>query len=77
MAIQPDIEKVGQPSEVAVGAEAMDDMKNIVAHGDADMALNIYDTVNVSPEEISAVDHRKLVRKIDLHLIPIVSHDVE
>lgn len=71
-ATQHDIEKVAMPSEAT-----MDDMKNVVAHGDADMALDIYDTVDVSPEEIAAVDHKKLVRKIDLHLIPIVSHDVK
>jgi hypothetical protein len=39
---------------------------------DADLALRVYE-FDVTEAEIAAVNHQKLVRKIDIRLIPIVS----
>jgi predicted nucleic acid-binding protein len=47
-------------------------LKNVKPR-DADLALRVYE-FDVTEAEIAAVDHQKLVRKIDLRLIPIVSY---
>lgn len=47
-------------------------LKNVKPR-DADLALRVYE-FDVTEAEIAAVNHQKLVRKIDLRLIPIVSY---
>lgn len=65
-----DIEKSPHSAQVATDPEGM----KHVSSKDVDMALGAMD-MDVTPEEMAAVDMKKLVRKIDLHLIPIVRNE--
>jgi hypothetical protein len=65
-----EIEKTPPAEATAQDVESAD-LKNIKST-DADLALKVYD-LDVTEAEIATVSHRKLVRKIDLRLIPIVS----
>lgn len=67
-----DIEKLSSPPDVAVVDTHKGDLKNVVAE-DADMALQVYNLADCTEEEVAAVDEKKLLRKIDYHLMPIVS----
>ena len=42
-----------------------------ISSADGDAALGIFD-LDVSEGEVALVDRKKLLRKIDIHLIPIV-----
>ena len=39
---------------------------------DADMALQVLYANDVTPEELAAVDDKKFLRTVDLHMLPIV-----
>ncbi|KAF7551300.1 hypothetical protein G7046_g7761 [Stylonectria norvegica] len=67
MAAALDIEKVAQPTDHDF---ENGDIKAIARH-DGDMALRVYE-LDVTEEELAGVDQKKLMRKIDLHLIPIM-----
>lgn len=42
------------------------DLKN------ADLALQILHDIEASPEEVAAVEEKHFLRKVDLHMLPIV-----
>jgi hypothetical protein len=65
-----EIKKV-EPLQTTVRDIESGALKNVKPK-DADLALKVYE-LDVTEAEIGAVNHRKLVRKIDLRLIPIVS----
>lgn len=56
-----------EPSISMVEKAAPVDLKN------ADLALQILHDIDVSPEEVAAVDEKSFLRKVDLHMLPIVS----
>ncbi len=70
--VQHDIEKVGIRADDAVLGENPHLKKDIIPSEDADMALNVYAMADCTPGEIAAVDEKKLLRKIDIRLMPIV-----
>lgn len=68
----PDIEKIsGLPNVTPVSPD--NDGKQHVKPEDADMALQVYNITGYTQEELANVNEKKLLRKIDLHLLPIVS----
>ncbi|KUL82429.1 hypothetical protein ZTR_11203 [Talaromyces verruculosus] len=64
-----EIKKV-EPLQTTVRDIETGALKNVKPK-DADLALKVYE-LDVTEAEIGAVNHRKLVRKIDLRLIPIM-----
>jgi hypothetical protein len=66
-----DIERVSPVLDRTIDKEAQN--PKTINGDDADMALRVYSNADCTEEEIAAVDEKKLLRKIDFHLIPIVS----
>ena len=66
-----DIEKISGQSDLAT-VETSNDLKTVAAE-DADMALQVYNNAECTEAEVVQVDEKKLLRKIDFHLMPIVS----
>lgn len=58
---------VDEPSFAMVEKATAIDLKN------ADLALQILYDIDVSPEDIAAVDEKAFLRKVDLRMLPIVS----
>lgn len=56
-----------EPSISMVEKAAAIDLQN------ADLALQILYDIDVSPEEVAAVDEKAFLRKVDLRMLPIVS----
>ncbi|RDW84470.1 hypothetical protein BP6252_02060 [Coleophoma cylindrospora] len=67
---QADIEKLGASQAIDI-VTTSHDVKHITAE-DTDMALQVYNIEDCTPEEIASVNEKKLLRKIDLHMLPIM-----
>ena len=65
-----DIEKIAGLSDL-VTVETSNDLKTAAAE-DADMALQVYNNIECTEAEVAAVEEKKLLRKIDFHMLPIV-----
>ena len=66
-----DIEKIGGWPDLSI-VKTSNDLKAVAAE-DADMALQVYNNTECTEAEVAGVDENKLLRKIDFHLMPIVS----
>lgn len=66
--IETAIEKAD--TRVTVGDHTEGSTK-VVLQRDGDLALGVYE-LDVTEDEVARVDRKKLLRKIDFHLIPIV-----
>lgn len=58
---------MSEPSLSMAEKAATVDLKN------ADLALQVLYDIDVSPEEVAAVDEKVFLRKVDYHMLPIVS----
>ncbi|CZR62693.1 related to permease of the major facilitator superfamily [Phialocephala subalpina] len=59
-------------SAAAPAAISIDDDLKVITPADADMALQVYSKLDCTEAEVAAVDEKKLLRKIDLHMLPIM-----
>lgn len=64
------IERIAGSSDLII-IETSNDLKTVTDE-DADLALQVYNNIECTEGEVFAVDDKKLLRKIDFHMLPIV-----